>query len=291
MVKHDGRTGTVLVGVDDTSHGWLAADWAAAEAELRGSTLRVVHAVHGITGAEVELVSEGADRQVLDAAATVLDDARTRIAAGHPGLHVETVLARDHPAEALLSAAEDADLLVVGTRGRGGFAGLLLGSVSLKLAAHATCPVVVVRGHAEKKAADGGIVVGVRDEHDENAVRFALAEAELLQAPVRLIHAWTPLVDAGRMIPQVSQVDEERKAHARVLNQAARPVAEYPQVHVDMELVVGAPAALLVEASAGAGLLVLPRHPPAARLGLRLGAVVHAVLHHATCPVAVVPVS
>lgn len=288
---HGGRTGTVLVGVDDTAHSWLAADWAAAEAKLRGGTLRVVHAVHGITGAELELVSEGADQQVLDAAATVLEDARARLAAAHPGLRTETVLARDHPAEALLGAAEDADLLVVGTRGQGGFTGLLLGSVSLKVAAHATCPVVVVRGHAEQKAADGDIVVGVRDEQDEAAVRFALAEADLLQTLVRLIHAWTPPMAAGRMIPQVSEADAERKAHARVLSHAARPVAEYPRVHTDSELVVGAPAAVLVEASAGARLLVLPRHPPAARLGLRLGAVVHAALHHASCPVAVVPVS
>lgn len=287
---HEGRTGTVLVGLDDTAHSWLAADWAAAEAMLRGGTLRVVHAVHGITGAERELVSEGADQRILAAAATVLEDARARLAVAHPGLRIETVLARDHPAEALLGAAEDADLLVVGTRGRGGFAGLLLGSVSLKVAAHATCPVVVVRGHAEPKAADGGIVVGVRDEHDEEAVRFALAEAEVLQAPVRLIHAWTPLVDAGLMIPKASEVDAERKVHERVLNHAARPIAEYPQVHADTELAVGAPAAVLVEASAGARLLVLPRHPPARRLGLRLGAVVHAVLHHARCPVAVVPV-
>ncbi|MBC9728260.1 universal stress protein [Streptomyces sp. TRM68367] len=286
---HDGRTGTVLLGLDDTAHSWLTADWAATETELRGGTLRVVHAVHGITGAELELVSEGADQQVLDAAATVLDDARARLAAAHPGLRIETVPARDHPAEALLTAAEDADMLVVGTRGRGGFAGLLLGSVSLKVAAHATSPVIVVRGHTERTA-DGGIVVGVRDEHDEEAVRFALAEADLLRAPVRLIHAWAPPMPAGLMIPQVSEVDAERQVHARVLNHAARPVAEYPQVHVDTELAVGSPAAVLVETSADARLLVLPRHPPAGRLGLRLGSVVHAVLHHASCPVAVVPV-
>ncbi|PAZ17353.1 universal stress protein [Streptomyces sp. SA15] len=279
----------MLVGLDDTANSWLAADWAAGEAELRGGMLRVVHAVHGITEAELELVSQGADQQVLDAAAGVLDDARARLASAHPGLRIETVLARDHPAEALLTAAEDADMLVVGTRGRGGFAGLLLGSVSLKVAAHAACPVVVARGNTERKAADG-IVVGVRDERDEEAVRFALAEADLLRAPVRVVHAWTPLTHAGLMVPQVEDVDAERQVHARVLNHAARPVAEYPQVHVDTELAVGSPAAVLVEASAGAGLLVLPRHPPAGRLGLRLGTVVHAVLHHASCPVAVVPV-
>ncbi|WP_408648168.1 universal stress protein [Streptomyces gossypiisoli] len=72
---------------------------------------------------------------------------------------------------------------------------------------------------------------------------------------------------------------------------SARPVVEYPypKVHVDTELTVDSPAAALVEASARAGLVVLPRHPVEGRLGLHLGTVVHAVLHHARCPVAVVP--
>ncbi|MGW0826128.1 universal stress protein [Streptomyces sp. NPDC002845] len=284
-----GRPGTVLVGIDDTSHSRLAVDWAAIEAELRGCALRVVHSVGRSADSAYGETGVGLTDQVLKAATGALDDARARLGVAHPGLLIETVLARVDPAEALLKAAEDADLIVVGSRGRGGFAGLLLGSVSRKVAAHADRPVVVVRGDTGM-AAGNGIVVGVRDDRDEEAVRFALAEAELRQTGVRLIHAWRPLAQTRLALPQASILEEKRDAHAQLLNHAARPVAEYPKVHVDTELIVDSPAAALVEASARAGLMVLPRHPVEGRLGLRLGTVVHAVLHHADCPVAVVPV-
>ncbi|MBD0840643.1 universal stress protein [Streptomyces sp. TRM68416] len=274
------RAATVLVGVDDTSHTHLAAAWAAAQAQRWEAGLRVVHAVEAEDDKETE-------ERVTEAAAQVLDDVRRRITAAHPGLCVDTVLARDEPAEALLAAVPDAALLVVGTRGRGGFAGLLLGSVSQKVAAHAACPVIVVRGHPDPDVS-GAVVVGVRDERDEPAVRFALAEAERRAAPVRLLHAWRPTGGAGPMVPEVSRMDDERDAHAALLNHAARPVAEFPRVHVETELAVGSAAGALVAASNGAGLVVVPRHP-AGRFGTRLGSVVHAVLHHAECPVAVVP--
>ncbi|MFF9092935.1 universal stress protein [Streptomyces sp. NPDC014802] len=274
---------TVLVGVDDTSEAWLAADWAATEARLRGTGLRLLHAVGPGSPA-----GDGADARVLDAAASVLDDAVARIAAAHPGVPLETALAHEQPAEALIDAARDAGLVVVGTRGRGGFSGLLLGSVSLRTAAHADRPVVVARGHTEK-AAHGGVVVGVRDERDADAVRFALAEARLRGVGVRILHAWVPHGRVGRTVPDTGQVDDEERVHARLLEHAARPIAEYPQVQTDTELVIGAPAAALVDASARAGLVVVARQAPAGRFALRLGSVVHAVLHHAECPVAVLP--
>ncbi|MFE0173518.1 universal stress protein [Streptomyces sp. NPDC059002] len=284
--------GSVVVGVDDTSYSWSAADWAASEAERRGCGVKVVHAVgRGVDSAYGEALELGLTERAMEAAVGVLDDARARLTAGHPGVPIETGPARDDPAEALMSAARDADLIVVGTRGRGGFAELLLGSVSRKVAAHADRPVVVVRGDMAK-AVSNGIVAGVRDERDEAAVRFALAEAELHRADVRLVHSWTPLapLGIGRVTSQVSHIEEERDAHAQLLNHAARPIAEHPTVHVDTELTADSAAGALVKVSEGTGLVVLPRHPVEGRFGLPLGTVVHAVLHHAHCPVAVVPV-
>ncbi|MHC3467380.1 universal stress protein [Streptomyces sp. 7R007] len=286
----DVRQGTVVAGIDDTEQARPAAEWAADEAASQGWALWLVHAVGPGTelgGAETGM---GVTEQVLEGATGLLDDVRRSLAATRPGLRTETVLSHDRPAEALLAAAEDADLVVVGTRGRGGFAGLLLGSVSLKTAAHAQRPVVVVRGRPQRPP-HGDVVVGVRDDRDEEAVRFALAEAELRGAAVRVVHAWTPLVRAGAMVPQVDRIDEERQAHRALLDHVARPVAEFPKVHVDTELTVDSPAAALVDASRQAGLVVVPRHPVEGRLGLPLGSVVHAVLHHAGCPVAVVPTS
>ncbi|MFI1566578.1 universal stress protein [Streptomyces sp. NPDC020490] len=284
----EARRGTVVVGVDDSSHTWLAAEWAAHEAELRRSVLRLVHAAGPGTELGRARTGAGVAEQVLEGATGLLDAIRERLASSRPGLQIDTFLSQDAPAEAVLAAAEDADLIVVGSRGRGGFAGLLLGSVSLKVAAHADRPVVVVRGGRQQPLHEG-IVVGVRDDRDEEAVRFALAEAELRRVGVRLVHAWTPLGQAGLMVPQVDRIDEERQAHAQLLNHVARPVADHPKVHVDTELTVDTPAGALVDASRQAGLVVVPRHPAEGRLGLHLGSVVHAVLHHAACPVAVVP--
>ncbi|WP_086766147.1 universal stress protein [Streptomyces bobili] len=283
-----GSHGTVLVGVDDTPHSWLAAEWAATEAELRGGALRIVHALGPGPEVGYDETGAGLTREVFEAATGQVDAGRARIAAAHPGLRVDAVLAHDRPAEAILDSAGDADLIVVGTRGRGGFAGLLLGSVSLKVAAHADRPVAVVRERPEA-AKDAGVVVGVRDDRDEEAVRFAVVEAARRRTPLRVVHAWTPVVWAGELAPPPELREEEQHRHRVLLSRAARPAAEYPHVRIETDLVADAPAAALVEASQRAGLVVLPRHPAEGRLGLRLGSVTHAVLHHARCPVAVVP--
>ncbi len=132
-----GRLGTVHVGIDDTLHSLLAADWAAGEAGLRGCELKVVHSVGRGADAAYGETGVGLTQQALEAAEGVLDDVRARPEAAHPGVPIDTFLAGVDPAEALLDAVEDVDLIVVGTRGRGGFAELLLGSVSRKVAAHA----------------------------------------------------------------------------------------------------------------------------------------------------------
>ncbi|MFD8427773.1 universal stress protein [Streptomyces coelicoflavus] len=280
----------VLAGIDDTSESWLAVDWAAAETQRRGAALRLVHALGTAVEIGYDETGTGLTEQVFEAATKLLGDAQTRVATAYPGLRTDTALVHDHPAEALLDSAKgaDADMIVLGTRGRGGFAGLLLGSVSLKVAAHAEQPTVIVREQMET-AADG-VVVGIRDDRDGPAVRFALAEAATRRTTVRMVHAWEPVSRAGLMVPQLDRVDEDQRHHTDLLDRAARPAANYPHVRVETELVMDSPAAALVEASKQAGLVVLPRHPVEGRLGLPLGSVAHAVLHHASCPVAIVPV-
>ncbi|GGX97589.1 universal stress protein [Streptomyces anandii] len=285
----DNGRGTVLVGIDDSSHSWLAVEWAADEAALRGMELRIVHSVGPGPEIGYDQTGAGLTEQVFEAATGMLQEARDKVVSARPGLATDTLLVHGRPEEAVLEAAEDADVVVLGTRGRGGFAELLLGSVSLKVAAHAGRPVVVVRGEA-RRAPDDDVVVGIRDDHDEEAVRFGLAEAEPRRATVRLVHAWTPLRHAGLVVPEVDDVDEERDEHAALLHRAARPARDFPRVRVVTELATGSPASALVEASKQAGLVVLPRHPAEGGLGLPLGTVTHAVLHHASCPVAIVPV-
>lgn len=283
-------TRKTVVGVDGSDWSDRAVEWAAGEAERRGCPLRVVHAV-GTSPSPASSHTSEALQPAVQAARTLLDDAVEQIAAHHPGLRVSTVLAHDSPASALLAEAEDAALIVLGTRGRGGFSALLLGSVCLRVASHSTCPVVVVRGRADIGSA-GSVVVGVQDVRDSEAIRFAADTAARWKASLRAVHAWEPLSEVGRTVTQVDTVRELRQTHADLLSrtvEAADLRSVRPDVVVEREVVDGGAAATLVEASGRTDLVVLAAHRPRGPVGLRLGPVVHAVLHHAQCPVAVVP--
>lgn len=147
----------VVVGVDGSEDSERALRFALEEARLRGARLRVVHAwqlpypVHA--GGPVPIVYDRAD--VAAGARDVLERAVAAVAADVDDVQVEPVLVEDRAAPALLAAAEGADLLVMGSRGHGGFVGLLLGSVGQQCAHHARCPVVVVP-HGERAAPAGG---------------------------------------------------------------------------------------------------------------------------------------
>jgi nucleotide-binding universal stress UspA family protein len=135
----------ILVGVDDSPAAAEAVRWAAHEAALRGAPLHVMHAweLPRFAGWEDAPVT----REGLQAESSrILDGLTARAAEGQPGIDVSGVSVEGAPAAELIAAAGDADLLVVGSRGEGGFTGLLLGSVSHQCALHAPCPVVIVRG-------------------------------------------------------------------------------------------------------------------------------------------------
>lgn len=278
----------VVVGTDGSPEADSALEWAAAEANRRAVSLRIVHA----TGLRARVGSKplpaASQNLVTGIARTLLDDARDRVTGKYPELDVVVTLVHDQPAEAMVSASQDAALAVTGTRGHGGFAGLLVGSTSLRTAAHTSCPFVVVRGH-EAARTHGTVLVGVQDLADSAALAFAVATAQRWDASVRALHAWGPLNEMGRVAPQIDTIEAIRQEHAQILATAMETVAVPPGVRVTRELVDSRTAAALVEASADAELLVVGAHRPSVPVGLRLGMVVHAVLHHAHCPVAVVP--
>ncbi|WP_269854711.1 universal stress protein [Streptomyces sp. RPT161] len=281
--------GDIVVGVDGSEDSDRALDWAAAEADRHGSALHIVHGVGAAPDPDKGTGPADGDLLTAQAARSMLDEAGERAAREHPGLKVTTTLAYEEGPQAVLAAAAGAALIVLGTRGRGGFAALLLGSVALRVAAHTTCPLVVVRGERARPAI-GTVVVGVQDEMDAQTVRFALTTAARWHASVRALHAWQPLGEVGLMATQVDTVHELREAHAALLShtvEAAHLTA--PEAPLSQEVVVSRPAVALVEASAEADLVVVAAHRPHGPLGLRLGPVVHAVLHHSRCPVALVP--
>lgn len=196
----------------------------------------------------------------------------------------------DIASRGLLEAARDADLLVVGTRGVGGFRGLVMGSVSQQCLHHAEVPIAVVpaTGEPADRAATGRIVVGV-DGSDgaRGALRWALADGARRQAVVEVVHAWDLPVIYGPVIG-ASPYDDTEDAARRMLDAVVdEAVATAGTVTVERTLVVGGPAAGLLDAAKGADLVVVGRRGLGGFGRLLLGSVSENVARHAPCPVVV----
>lgn len=192
-------------------------------------------------------------------------------------------------AEALVSTSTDAAMLVVGARGHGGYAGLLMGSVSQHAVRHAHCPVVTVRPPMHEE--ENRVVVGV-DHSDgaEDALAFALQIASLRGAPLMAIHAWRApsLHGAGVTLPMPADTGRAiRIEEQRLAEQLAPWRRKYAGVRIGSEVVPGHAAPVLTDASDHAALVVVGSRGLGAFAGMLQGSVSQAVLHHAQCPVAV----
>ncbi|MFJ3033809.1 universal stress protein [Curtobacterium pusillum] len=197
--------------------------------------------------------------------------------------------------EVLLGTAADADLLVVGSRGRGGFRGLLLGSVSAACIQHATCPVLVHRGEdtttPDTTAPDGRgtIVVGVDGSPESGrALRFAVLLARKLGHDVRTITTWQWPEALNRDEPPFDHWSPEQDALSTASSalDAAEDLID-DDVQVRSELVEGPAAAVLLEASRDATLLVLGSRGLGGFRGLLVGSVGQECAQHASCPVVI----
>ena len=195
----------------------------------------------------------------------------------------------------MIEESRRAELVVVGSRGLGGFAGLLLGSVGAQVAAHAHCPVLVVRPDEQPIPVDGPVLVGVDgSESSRLAVGLGADEAALRDVPLVLVHVGP--ADGDRTVPE--EIEESQAAYqaeaVRLLADASAAVrAEHPDLVVREHPVRAAGAAQgLIEASGAASLLVVGTRGRAGFAGLLLGSVSQAAIQHAHCPVLVAhPVS
>lgn len=280
----------IVVGVDGSASALTAVEWAAGEAARHRAPLKLVHAyllpVRGypeivLTGHEVREAFEKQGRQWVDQAAAAAREVA-------PGVEVETSVVVDRPAAALIAASRGARLVVLGSRGLGGFSGLLVGSVAVAVTAQGESPVVVVRDDIRR---DGAVVVGVDGSPtSEEAIAFAFAEASLLGAPLTAVIAWTDfLVDSAyhsRFTVDWSRVEDEQ---LRLLAERLAGWQEkYPDVSVDRVVVHDRPVRALIEAAEGARLLVVGSHGTGGFTGMLLGSTSQALIHHAPCPLAVV---
>lgn len=285
----------VIVGTDGSEESLRAVEWAALEARRHGSSLRIVsapaelprlHAYHA-SRAEIAAALRGIAARSLDAAISRSEEVA-------PGLPIETGLLPGPAAMAVADSGAGASMLVVGARGAGGFAAMMLGSVSRYVAAWAPCPVVVAR--EETTAVHREIAVGIRDPQDvTGTLPFAFEEAALRGADLVAIHTWywlpsalPPSGPAGALQPPApEQISAEAGRHlAAALEQWH---GKYPEVRVRQDVVRGHPARVLASYSARADLVVIGRHGHPGRPGPGIGSIQHAVLDHAHGPVAVVP--
>jgi nucleotide-binding universal stress UspA family protein len=290
-------TPLVVVGTDGSQHGDRAVARAAAEAARAGVRLRVVHALRvpqAVPG--FEAIDPGDD--VRSAAAEVVRVAVAAALARYPDLSVDGRVEYGSPTDVLVDASEEASLLVTGSRGHGGFAGLLLGSVSRSLVAHSACPLLVVRGEGGAPTATGepglvgeDVVLGVQGDDDVAAAHAAFEAALRWGLPVHAVHAWTWPGYAGLAGPTEEDMRAVSEVHARFLADALKDArAEFPDVEVREDSVLADAAGALVEASRTAVLTVVGVRRRRGPLRHWVGHVATAATEHAHCPVLIVPV-
>jgi nucleotide-binding universal stress UspA family protein len=291
----------ILVGVDGSAPSLHALDWAAAEARVHGLKLKLVcsYALPAFTAASLDGGYAALDDTAIQAGAkAVLAEAQTR-AEDHGVASTASVVTGD-AAAVLVEMSRNARMAVVGTRGRGGFADRLLGTVSSALPAHAYCPTVVVP--SRPGGVDGAdpapvepvrrIVVGVDGSPASDvALRHAIREARAWGAELTAV-AGVPVGSGSGLLAWLPAAVD----HEAVLRDIAegldvvidRAVAENPGVEVKRHVLDGTGAELLTEFSTATDLIVVGSRGRGGFAGLLLGSTSQAVLHHSACPVMVV---
>lgn len=288
MTIHD-RTQPVVVGADGSASAISATRWAAAEARRLAVPLLVVNVYTWPVSGYPEALIAGHDllNAMKKGSAEALEEARVAALAVAPDLEVTVESVAGDTVSRLRAHGERAALLVVGSRGLGGFSGLLLGSVAVGLATHAHCPVVVVRGASN----DGPVVVGVDGSPvSEAAIAFAFEEAAALGADLVAVHAWrdSPLADVWEKGYASLYLDTASAEAEELLAQRLAGWQEkYPTVHVTRMAPRGRASKVLMEHAEGARLLVIGSRGRGGVTGLTLGSTSQALIHHAPCPVAV----
>jgi len=282
----------VVVGVDGSEESILAAEWAAIEAKRHGLPLRIESApameprIHAYPASPATVASA-----LRETSARALKTGVSRAEEVAPGLQITTTLLSGPPALAVAGCGSGAAMLVVGARGAGGFAAMVLGSVSRYAAMRAACPVIVAR--QATMAVHQEVAVGIPDPQDaDEALMFAFEEAAARHADLVVVHAWYWFPSALRAPAEADDALEAPFHPEQISADAASSLSaalecwreKYPDVPVRHEVIHGHPARVLANYSARADLVVIGRHG-----GSGIGSIQHVLLDHARGPVAVIP--
>ncbi|MEU8264517.1 universal stress protein [Micromonospora sp. NPDC048999] len=279
----------ILVGYDGSADATVALNWALDEADRSGRPVRLAYVFEWLTvagwvgpGVAAGAVPDDTARRQVE---ELVRSAAAKAAADRPGRTVHGEVYDGPPAMVLQERSAQAGMLVLGSRGHGGFGGLLAGSTAVSVTAHAHCPVVVVR--EGQTAASGPVAVGVDgSESSLLALGFAVERAAQWDVPVRVLRAWGPPGD--RWVPGFDAQEAAATERAAVEQELAQWRKTFPDVPVELRVTPANPAALLVEASREARLVVVGSRGRGGLRGMLLGSVSQQLIHHSRCPVAVV---
>jgi nucleotide-binding universal stress UspA family protein len=280
--------GSIVVGVDESENAALALRWAVREGKLRGWSVTAalcwdfMHQHHAERGVPFD-----PDYWRADAREAIEKIVHRAVGEDQS---VECRLVLDLPARGLLEVSADADLLVLGPRGRSSLPTVVLGSVSRQCLHHAPVPVAIVR---DEKPGENRIVVGVDgSESSARALAWALDEARLRKAPLTIVHAWLPPMGGGYLPMPVTDVTiTEQVARDVVAGAIATADTSGLAMPIEQHITCGSAGGALVEAADAASLVVVGSRGLGGFEGLLLGSVSHHVAHHASCPVVVIPTS
>jgi len=296
MTGQGGHTLAIVAGVDGSESALHAVRWAAAEANRRHLPLRLVHGqmVTASTYPGMSAVPQGVYDDLLGEAREWLRQARDAALEVAPGLDAHTELADAPGTPALLDASATARMVVLGSRGLGGFTGLLVGSTAVSLAAHGQCPVTVVRGRTpgEPPPTSGPVVVGVDGSPaGEGAIGVAFDEASLRGVSLVAVHTWSDVTVGGVFDRRSAdfgweeiQADEQRLLTERLAGWQDK----YPDLRVHRVVTRDRPVHSLLAQGENAQLLVVGSRGRGGFAGMVLGSTSQPLLHHAPCPVTVV---
>lgn len=281
----------VVVGIDGSASALDAVLWAADECARHHVPLRLVHCYYLPTHGYPEIITTGHEflAALQEQGTQWLAEAEAAVHAAAPDVTVETRLRLSPVIPCLIEESAQARMVVLGSRGLGGFTGILVGSTAVALAAHAHSPTVVVRGET---TAGGSVVVGVDGSSaSEAAIGFAFDAATVRGTGLTAVLSWTDVLvesayQAARFAMDWSEVEDDQR---RLLAQRMAGWQEkYPDVRVERVVVRDRPVRALVRIAEHARLLVVGSRGHGGFAGMLLGSTSQALVHHAPCPVAVV---